>query len=211
MRNLPLTLLFFISISQTYAQYASVELSSGGFSFVPAFTDIESNFIINAGTGTKGLVSAHMIGNIRSVSMNPRSFIFITRAKLFDQKFKMTAGIHLPAMQIDQDTFEVDSFFAQELIASYPISEKVTLSAMYIHGKGRNNDLEINLLTMNANVVHGRFSFLSQVYLLDLDNTYGAAESITYKLFDKWDLRGFANYTASIQDFKWTVGIRRHL
>jgi len=211
MRKIFFTLLLLVGITTTHAQYASVELSSGGFSFVPAFTDIESNVIINAGTRTKGLLSAHMIGNIRTVSMSPRGFIFITRAKVFDGKFKMTAGVHLPAMQIDQDTFETSTFFAQELIASYPISEKVTLSTMYIHGKGRNNDLEINLLTMNANVVHGKFSFLSQVYLLDLDNTYGAAENITYKLSDKWDLRGFVNYTASIQDFKWTVGIRRHL
>jgi hypothetical protein len=193
------------------AQYASLELSTGGFSFVPAFTDSQSNLIINAGTGTKGLLSAHMIGNIRSESMNPRGFIFITRAKVLDGKFKLSAGLHIPAIQIDQDTFETSTFFAQELIASYPVSEKVTLSAMYIHGKGRNNDMEINLFTLNANVVHGRFAFLSQIYRLDLDNTYGVAENITYKLSDKWDLRGFANHTASIGKFIWTAGVRRHL
>jgi hypothetical protein len=193
------------------AQYASLELSTGGFSFVPAFTDSQSNLIINAGTGTKGLLSAHMIGNIRSESMSPRGFIFMTRAKLFDKKFKMTAGIHLPAIQIDQDNFQTDTFFAQEIIASYPISEKVTLSTMYIHGKGRNNDLEINLLTLNTTVIQGRFSFLSQIYVLDLDNTFGAAESITYKLSDRWDLRGFANHTASNGKFIWTAGVRRHL
>ena len=32
-------ILFFIGISNVNAQYANAEISSGGFSFVPAFTD----------------------------------------------------------------------------------------------------------------------------------------------------------------------------
>jgi len=201
--------LFWLGISIVHAQYANVELSSGGFSFVPAFTDTNPNLILNAGTTGKGILSAHMIGNIRMESLNPRGFIFITRAKIIDQQFKLSAGIHLPAIQIDED-FHVDTFFAQELIASYKVSDRWNLSAMYIHGKGRNNDLEINLLTLNAQLSYLRFSFLSQFYLLDLDKTYGFAENITYKLTDKIDLRGFANTTLSNGDFKWTVGLRKH-
>ena len=105
-----------------------------------------------------------MIGNIRMESLNPRGFIFITRAKIIDQQFKVSAGIHLPAIQIDEE-FHVDTFFAQELIASYKVSDRWNLSAMYIHGKGRNNNLEINLLTLNADLSYLRFSFLSQIYL----------------------------------------------
>ena len=90
------------------------------------------------------------------------------------------------------------------------MSDRWNLSAMYIHGKGRNNDLEINLLTLNAQLSYLRFSFLSQIYLLDLDQTYGFAENITYKLTDNIDLRGFANTTLSNGDFKWTVGLRKH-
>ena len=201
--------LFWLVISIVHAQYANAELSSGGFSFVPAFTDTNPNLILNAGTTGKGILSAHMIGNIRMESLNPRGFIFITRAKIIDQQFKVSAGIHLPAIQIDEE-FHVDTFFAQELIASYKVSDRWNLSAMYIHGKGRNNNLEINLLTLNAQLSYLRFSFLSQIYLLDLDQTYGFAENITYKLTNKLDLRGFANTTLSNGDFKWTVGLRKH-
>jgi len=81
---------------------------------------------------------------------------------------------------------------------------------MYIHGKGRNNDLEINLLTLNAQFNHQRFAYLTQIYLLDLDQTYGLAENITYKLTDRLDIRGFANSTLSNGDFKWTIGLRKH-
>lgn len=203
--------LFFISIgfNKAQAQYASVELSSGGFSFVPAFTDTNPNLIIHAGTASKGVLSAHMIGNIRLESLNPRSFIFISRAKIIDKKFKLSAGIHLPAVQIDED-LKVDTFFAQELIGSYALSDRWTLSAMYIHGKGRNNDLELNLLTMNGQFTTQRFSFLSQLYILDLDHAYGFAENITYKLANSIDIRGFANSTFSNGDFRWTIGVRKH-
>jgi len=202
-------ILFFIGISNVNAQYANAEISSGGFSFVPAFTDTNPNLIIYAGTGNKGLISAHMVGNIRLSSMNPRGFIFITRAKIINKKFKLTAGIHLPAIQIDED-FQVDTFFAQELIASYKLSDHWSLSSMYLHGKGRNNDLEINLMTFNAQFSYKRFLFLTQLYLLDLDHTYGLAENITYKLTKKLDIRGFANSTISNGDFKWTIGLLRH-
>jgi len=198
-----------IGISDADAQYANAEISSGGFSFIPAFTDINPNLIIRAGTGNKSLMSAHMIGNIRLNSMNPRGFIFITRAKIIDKQFKLTAGIHLPAIQIDEE-FHVDTFFAQELIASYKLSDHWSLSSMYLHGKGRNNDLEINLMTFNAQFSYKRFLFLTQLYLLDLDQTYGLAENITYKLTKKIDIRGFANSTISNGDFKWTIGLLRH-
>jgi len=198
-----------IGISNSNAQYANAELSSGGFSFVPAFTDINPNLIIRAGTGNKGIISAHMIGNIRLGSMNPRGFIFITRAKIIDKQFKLTAGIHLPAIQIDDD-FLVDTFFAQELIASFKLSDRWSLSTMYLHGKGRNNDLEINLMTFNTQFTYKRFLFLSQIYFLDLDHTYGLAENISYKLTKKLDVRGFANSTISNGDFRWTIGLLKH-
>ena len=74
--------LFWLGISIVHAQYANVELSSGGFSFVPAFTDTNPNLILNAGTTGKGILSAHMIGNIRMESLNPRGFILLLEQKL---------------------------------------------------------------------------------------------------------------------------------
>jgi len=80
---------------------------------------------------------------------------------LIDEKFKLSVGVHLPTLQINMDDDSVDHFIAQELIASFPISEKISLSTMYIHGKGKNVDLEINLITFNANYVKNKFRYLS--------------------------------------------------
>ena len=50
-------LILFISIPIFgFSQYGSVELSSGGFSFIPAFTDSNPNINFNAGTGNKKLI-----------------------------------------------------------------------------------------------------------------------------------------------------------
>ena len=206
MKFLIAIIIFFTSLF-LQAQYASVELSSGGFSFVPAFTDENPNIILNAGTSNKGLFSAHMIGNIRMGTLNPRGFIFISRMKLIDKKFKLNVGIHLPAIQIDED-FHVDTFFAQELTAMLPISTSFSLSTLYLHGKGRNNDLEINLLAINGHLSYEKFMFISQLYLLDLDSTYGIAETISYPLNKHLALKGFLNQTISTNDFRWTLGLK---
>lgn len=189
------------------AQYGAVELSSGGFSFVPAFTDTNPNIIITAGTGNKKRLSAHMIGNIRMGSLNPRGFIFISRLKVLDNKFKFSIGTHLPAIQIDTD-FQVDTFFAQEAIASYEVSDKLSFSSMYIHGKGRNNDLEIHLLTFNAHARYHKLAFTTQLYLLDLDQTFGLAETLVYPIAKKLQVKAFLNQTLSNGDFRWTLGLK---
>lgn len=90
---------------------------------------------------------------------------------------------------------------------SYPISEKWMLSSMYIHGKGKNNDLEINLLTVNAQTSWGKFGFLSQGYILDLDQIFGVAETVSYSLSPRFTLKGIVNQTLSNNDFKWTLGL----
>ncbi|NDE28945.1 MAG: Dabb family protein [Flavobacteriia bacterium] len=48
--------------------------------------DTKPNIILRAGTGTEKRVSAHLIGNIRMSTFNPRSIIFITRMKVIDKK-----------------------------------------------------------------------------------------------------------------------------
>jgi len=208
--------IFFIIIlfsGWVHSQYGSIELSSGGFSFVPAFTDASPNFIIHAGTSTNKLLSAHMIGNVRVNQINPRAFIFITRAKVLDKKdkkLKLSAGIHIPVLQIDEED-RVSKYFAQEVIATYPLSKKHALMAMYIHGKGTNNELEINLVTLSSIFQQNKFSFTSQLYYLDLDRTYGLAETISYHLSPRFDLRGFVSQTLSTPQFIWTLGLRYKL
>lgn len=193
-----------------HAQYANFEASTGGFSFIPAFTSEDPHLIINAGTNDAKPLSFHLLSTIRLSNFTPRGIVFISRYKLIDKKFKATVGIHLPAIQISDD-YIVDTFFAQELIANYPVSKKVSIGAFYVHGQGKNNDLEINFLSFNTNVVQGNFSFLSQAYVLDLDDTFGISETVTYKINKNMDFRGFANKTLSDGKFNWTLGARYHL
>ena len=193
-----------------HAQSASFEASTGGFSFIPAFTSDDPHLIINAGTNENKKLSFHLLSTIRLSNLTPRSVVFISRYKLIDKKLKATVGIHLPAIQISDD-YHVDTFFAQEFIASYPVSKNVAISALYLHGKGKNNDFEANFLAFNANVVQGNFSFLSQLYGLDMDKTYGVSETVTYKINKNIDVRGFANKTISDGKFNWTLGARYNL
>ena len=82
-------LILFISIPIFgFSQYGSVELSTGGFSFIPAFTDPNPNINFNAGTGNKKLISAYMIGSIRMNTLNLRSLFFVTQIKILDKKLK---------------------------------------------------------------------------------------------------------------------------
>jgi len=200
----------FLFSTFAHAQYANIEASTGGFSFIPAFTSDDPHFVINAGTNDNKALSFHLLSTIRMSNFSPRGVVFISRYKLIDKKWKATVGIHLPAIQISDD-YNVDTFFAQEFITSYPVSENVSIGAFYLHGKGKNNDFEANFLSFNTNIVQGDFSFLTQLYGLDLDHTYGVSETITYKVSNNIDFRGFANKTISDGKFSWTLGARYNL
>lgn len=208
-QKLLLIITFFFS-TFAHAQYVNIEASTGGFSFIPAFTSEDPHFIINAGTNDAKPLSFHLLSTVRMSNFTPRGVVFISRYKLIDKKLKATIGIHLPAIQISDD-YNVDTFFAQEFIANYPVSNNVTVGAFYLHGKGKNNDFEANFLAFNTNVVQGNFSFLSQAYVLDLDHTFGISETISYKMTQNIDLRGFANKTLSDGKFTWTLGARYNL
>ena len=205
-----IAIIAFLFSTFAHAQYANIEASTGGFSFIPAFTSDDPHFVINAGTNDNKALSFHLLSTIRMSNFSPRGVVFISRYKLIDKKWKATVGIHLPAIQISDD-YNVDTFFAQEFITSYPVSENVSIGAFYLHGKGKNNDFEANFLSFNTNIVQGDFSFLTQLYGLDLDHTYGVSETITYKVNQNIDFRGFANKTISDRKFSWTLGARYNL
>ncbi len=66
----------------THAQYAKFEVSTGGFSFIPAFTSDDPHLIINAGTNERKRLSFHLLSTIRLSNLAPRGVIFISRYKL---------------------------------------------------------------------------------------------------------------------------------
>jgi len=205
-----ITLFAFFSVTLAQAQHASFEASTGGFSFIPAFTSEDPHLIVNAGTTDTKRLSFHLLSTIRLENFNPRGVIFMSRYKFIDKKLKASIGVHLPAIQIDKE-LHVDTFFAQEVIASYPLSNKWSLGLFYLHGEGRNNDFKANFLALSTTLVEGNFNFLTQAYGLDLDSTYGVSETITYKVTKSIDFRGFANKTISNGKFNWTLGARYNL
>jgi hypothetical protein len=200
--------LFSVFIAQ--AQYASFEASTGGFSFIPAFTSEDPHIIVNAGTTANKSLSFHLMSTVRMSNLTPRAVVFMSRYKFIDKKLKASIGIHLPALQIS-DTYHVDTFFAQEFIATLPLTKKIAIGAFYLHGQGKNNDFQANFLALNTTIVNDNFSFLTQIYGLDLENTYGVSETITYKISKQIDLRGFVNKTLSNGNLNWTLGTRYNL
>lgn len=210
MNKILIAIIVFLFSINTHAQSASIEASTGGFSFIPAFTSQDPHLIINAGTNDNKRLSFHLLSTIRLSNLTPRGVVFISRYKLIDKKLKVIIGVHLPAIQISQD-YLVNTFFAQELTTSYELSKSVTIGTFYLHGKGQNNDFEANLFAFNTTINKGDFSFLTQLYGLDLDNTYGVSETISYKINKNFDIRGFANKTISNGKFNWTLGARYNL
>jgi hypothetical protein len=194
---------------QVNGQYGSVELSSGGFSFIPDFTSRDPHFILRAGTGTGGRLSAHFLSLIRTDNLTPRTVIFITRYQLIDKRFKLSVGTHLPGFQI-KDDFTVDSFFGQEALTTYRVNDKWSIRSMYLHGKGRNLDLEMNFFTSGAAYAKGKINTYSQFWILDLDNAVGISQSVEYQLAPHYSLRLFANQTLTGEkDFIATIGLNR--
>ncbi len=205
-----LFVLFVLIASSAYSQYGSVELNTGGFSLVPAFTDDQPNFIINLGTATDKRVSGSLIANIRVDGMKPRGGIFITRYKLVDKKLKLQLGAHLPAFQVDED-FHMDTFFAREVLATYQLNESVGFTGMFIRGTGMNNDFKMKLFNFMTIIRKNSFVFTTQVYGMDFENTYGIAQTISYTLSEKFSINGFLNKTLSNGSSISTLGLRYHL
>lgn len=205
-----LFVLFFLIASSAYSQYGSVELNTGGFSLVPAFTDDQPNFILNLGTSTDRRVTGSLIANIRVEGMKPRGGIFITRYKLIDKKLKLHLGAHLPAFQVDED-YHMDTFFAREVLATYQLNESVGFTGMFIRGTGMNNDFKMKLLNFMTIIRKNSFVFTTQVYGMDFENTYGIAQAISYTLSKKWSINGFLNKTLSNGSTISTLGLRYHM
>jgi len=205
-----LFVLFVLIASSAYSQYGSVELNTGGFSLVPAFTDDQPNFILNLGTSTDRRVTGSLIANIRVEGMKPRGGIFITRYKFIDKKLKLHLGAHLPAFQVDED-YHMDTFFAREVLATYQLNESVGFTGMFIRGTGMNNDFKMKLLNFMTIIRKNSFVFTTQLYGMDFENTYGIAQAISYTLSKKLSINGFLNKTLSNGSTISTLGLRYHM
>jgi hypothetical protein len=207
MRQLLAICLILLSTLGLKAQTGSMEISTGGFSFVPAFTSKEPNLIINAGTNPKRRLTGHLMYMMRIKSATPTTVVLIGRYKLVDQKFKAIFGIHMPAFQMSEN-YAVTSFFGQELTMSYPFSKKMSVGSFILNGKARNTDFKMTLLSLNTNFHQQKWNFLSQGYFLSVGDMTGLAETISYDISAHFQAKAFGNYTITDNQFIGTVGLK---
>lgn len=192
------------------AQTGSIEMSTGGFSFIPAFTSKEPNLIINAGTNPKRRLTGSLMYMMRMKSMTPTTVALFTRYRFIDKKFKAIVGIHIPAFQMTED-YEVTSFFGRELTMSYPVNEKLTLGSFILNGNARNTDFKVTLVSGNTNYHHKKWNFLTQGYYLTVGDLTGVAETISYDINKHFQAKAFGNYTITNGEVIATVGLKYNL
>ena len=210
MKQLLAICLLILSIGSLKAQTGSIEVSTGGFSFIPAFTSKEPNIIINASTNPKRRLTAAMMYMMRMQSMTPTTVALFTRYRFIDKKFKATAGIHIPAFQMTED-YKVTSFFGRELTLSYPVSKKMSIGSFILNGNARNSDFKVTLISGNTNYRHKNWGFLTQGYYLSVGDLTGVAETISYDINSHFQAKAFGNYTLTNGNVIGTVGLKYNL
>ncbi len=192
------------------AQTGSIEMSTGGFSFIPAFTSKEPNLIINASTNPKRRLTGSLMYMMRMKSMTPTTVALFTRYRLIDKKFKATAGIHIPAFQMTEQ-YKVTSFFGRELTLSYPVNASWNVGSFILNGNARNTDFKVTLVSGNANYHHKKWNFFSQGYYLSVGELSGVAETISYDINKHFQAKAFGNYTITDGQMIGTVGLKYNL
>ena len=210
MKQYLIALFLFSSVISAQAQTGSIEMSTGGFSFIPAFTSREPNIIINASTNPKRRVSLSLMYMMRVQSMTPTTVALFTRYRFIDKKFKATVGIHMPAFQMTEQ-YKVTSFFGRELTLNYPVSEKMSVGSFILNGQARNTDFRVTLISGNTNYRHKKWSFLSQGYYLSVGDLTGVAETISYDINKHFQAKAFGNYTITDGQVIGTVGLKYNL
>lgn len=192
------------------AQTGSIEMSTGGFSFIPAFTSKEPNMIINASTNPKRRLTGALMYMMRMKSMTPTTVVLFTRYRFIDKKFKATAGIHMPAFQMTEQ-YTVTSFFGRELTLSYPVNASWNVGSFILNGNARNTDFKVTLVSGNANYHHKKWNFFSQGYYLSVGELTGVAETISYDINKHFQAKAFGNYTITNGEVIATVGLKYNL
>lgn len=192
------------------AQTGSIEMSTGGFSFIPAFTSKEPNIIINASTNPKKRLTGSLMYMMRMKSMTPTTVALFTRYRFIDKKFKAIVGIHIPAFQMTED-YEVTSFFGRELTLSYPLNDKWNVGSFILNGNARNTDFKVTLVSGNTNYHHNKWNLLTQGYYLSVGDLTGIAETISYDINKHFQAKAFGNYTLTDGQVIATVGLKYNL
>jgi hypothetical protein len=210
MKQLLAICLVILSIGSLQAQTGSIEVSTGGFSFIPAFTSKEPNIIINASTNPQRKLTGALLYMMRVQSMTPTTVALFTRYRFIDKKFKATVGLHIPAFQMTEE-YKVTSFFGRELTLSYPVTKKMSVGSFILNGQARNSDFKVTLISGNTNYRHDKWGFLTQGYYLSVGDLTGVAETISYDINAHFQAKAFGNYTLTDGQVIATIGLKYNL
>ena len=201
----------FLVCSSVKSQYGSIELNTGGFSFIPLFTSDKPHFILRAGTNDKKRLSLNLINLIMMDGFHPANYSLITRYKLIDKRLKLNLGFQLPGYRL----FENEEFKArsvQEVRASISLNPKTDFLFLYLHGEGKNFEMNNNFYSVYFRKTFNKLVANSQFYILftslEPDSSYGIAQNISYKLKDKISLNFFINKSLTSEVFNRTFGIQ---
>jgi hypothetical protein len=201
----------FLVCSNVKSQYGSIELNTGGFSFIPLFTSDKPHFILRAGTNDKKRLSLNLINLIMMDGFHPANYSLITRYKLIDKRLKINLGFQLPGYRL----FENEEFKArsvQEVRASISLNPKTDFLFLYLHGEGKNFEMNNNFYSVYFRKTFNKLVANSQFYILftslEPDSSYGIAQNISYKLKDKISLNFFINKSLTNEVFNKTFGIQ---
>ncbi len=201
----------FLVCSNVKSQYGSIELNTGGFSFIPLFTSDKPHFILRAGTNDKKRLSLNLINLIMMDGFHPANYSLITRYKLIDKRLKLNLGFQLTGYRL----FENEEFKArsvQEVRASISLNPKTDFLFLYLHGEGKNFEMNNNFYSVYFRKTFNKLVANSQFYILftslEPDSSYGIAQNISYKLKDKISLNFFINKSLTNEVFNKTFGIQ---
>jgi hypothetical protein len=193
------------------AQYGSLELNSGGFSFIPLFTSNKPHIILRAGTDDKKRWSLNLINLIMMDGMSPANYSLITRYRLIDKKIKLNIGFQMPGYRIFENE-DLRSRSVQEVRLYYPINKKTNLLFFYMHGEGKNFEMNNNFYSLYYMKTIGNWRTSTQGYLLfsslsATNPSSGLAQTVSYLLDKKIKLNLFVNKSFTSDTFNKTVGL----
>lgn len=210
-------LLLYFSIEFSYSQSGSIELNSGGFSFVPIFTSDKPHIIFRGSTNNKKRLSLNLIHLIMLDGFTPSNYMLTARYKIVDKKFNLSIGTEFPGGYRVLKNEEYRSRNVHEIRSSYPINSKTKLSFLYMHGQGRNFEMSNNFYAFYFQRNLKKFTASSQVYALysSLLNEpiAGVAQKVSVRLKDKIILNLFINSSIAGEDYisNKTIGLEFYL
>lgn len=204
-------MLCFLTSFYVQSQYGSIEMNTGGFSFIPLFTSNKPHFILRAGTNDKKRFSLNLINLIMMDGFHPANYSLITRYKLIDKKFKLKVGFQLPGYRLFENE-EYKSRHVEEVRASYSLNQNTDLLFLYLHGEGKNFEMSNNFYSIYFRKKYNRLIADSQFYILftslEPDSSMGIAQKISYQLRKKISLNFFINKSLTNEVFNRTFGIQ---